>query len=136
MPDALLGAACRVPSATVLRNSTNSIVVELVHKRSVLYVFGLDADNKDSHVLRTANNDLGPAPNIKNVGDGGYGYMIDILGQYNYSTQLKFDFGYRWWLFDTDSGNTKFGPNFTTAFPNRSLKSERSGLLIGANYSF
>ena len=100
------------------------------------YVFGLDADNKDSHVLRTANDDLGPAPNIKNVGDGGYGYMIDILGQYNYSTQLKFDFGYRWWLFDTDSGNTKFGPNFTTAFPNRSLKSERSGLLIGANYSF
>ena len=100
------------------------------------YVFGLDADNKDSHVLRTANDDLGPAPNIKNVGDGGYGYMIDILGQYNYSTQLKFDFGYRWWVFDTDSGNTKFGPTFTPAFPNRSLKSERSGLLIGANYIF
>jgi len=97
------------------------------------YVFGLDAENKDSHVLR---DDLGPTPNIKNIGDGGYGYMIDILGQYNYSTQLKFDFGYRWWMFDTDSGNTKFGPNFTTAFPNRSLKSERSGLLIGANYSF
>jgi len=100
------------------------------------YVFGLDADNKDSHVLRTSSGDLGPAPNIKNIGDGGYGYMIDILGQYNYSAQLKFDLGYRWWLFDTDSGNTKFGPNFTTAFPNRSLKSERSGLLIGANYSF
>ena len=97
------------------------------------YVFGLDAENKDSHVLR---NDLGPVPNIKNIGDGGYGYMIDILGQYNYSTQLKFDFGYRWWVFDTDSGNTKFGPTFTPAFPNRSLKSERSGLFIGANYSF
>jgi hypothetical protein len=97
------------------------------------YVFGLDAENKDSHVLR---DDLGPTPNIKNIGDGGYGYMIDILGQYNYSTQLKFDFGYRWWMFDTDSGNTKFGPNFTTAFPNRSLKSERSGLLIGVNYIF
>ena len=85
-------------------------------------------------MLRTES--LGPAPNIKNIGDGGYGYMIDILGQYNYSAQLKFDLGYRWWLFDTDSGNTKFGPNFTTAFPNRSLKSERSGLLIGANYIF
>jgi len=98
------------------------------------YVFGLDADNKDSHVLKTGT--FGPVPNIKNIGDGGYGYMIDILGQYNYSAQLKFDLGYRWWVFDTDSGNTKFGPNFTTAFPNRSLKSERSGLLIGANYSF
>jgi hypothetical protein len=97
------------------------------------YVFGLDADNKDSHVLRA---DLGTTPNIKNVGNGDYGYMIDILGQYNYSTQLKFDFGYRWWMFDTDNGNTKFGPNFTTAFPNRSLKSERSGLLIGVNYIF
>jgi len=102
------------------------------------YVFGLDADNKDSHMLRTGTtgSGLGPVPNIKNIGDGGYGYMIDILGQYNYSAQLKFDLGYRWWVFDTDSGNTKFGPNFTTAFPNRSLKSERSGLLIGANYSF
>ena len=100
------------------------------------YVFGLDADNKDSHVLRTSSEDLGPAPNIKNVGNGDYGYMIDILGEYNYSTQLRFDFGYRWWMFDTDGGNTKFGPTFATAFPNRSLKSERSGLLIGANYSF
>jgi len=102
------------------------------------YVFGLDADNKDSHVLRTSNSDLGPAPNIKNVGNGDYGYMIDVLGQYKYSPQLAFDFGYRWWMFDTDSGNTKFGPTFNAAntWPNRSLKSERSGLLIGANYSF
>jgi len=100
---------------------------------NVAYVFGLDADNKDSHVKR---DDLGPTPNIKNIGNGDYGYMIDILGQYNYSAQLKFDLGYRWWVFDTDSGNTKFGPNFTTAYPNRSLKSERSGLLIGANYIF
>ena len=95
----------------------------------------VDAENKDSHLLRTSSSDLGPAPNIISKGDGD-GIMMDLLLNYTHDSNLDFEIGYRYWDLDADSGTTTFGPNFSTAFPSRSLYSIRSGLLIGAKYSF
>lgn len=96
------------------------------------YVATVEGKNKDSHVLR---NDLGPTPNILSDGEGD-GLMIDLIGKYTYSKTLSFEAGYRYWKFEADKGTTKFGPNFSRAYPTRSLYSERSGLLVGAKYKF
>ena len=99
------------------------------------YVHDAKADNDDSHVLRTAANDLGPAPNIFSDGKGD-GIMLDLILTHEQSSQLNFDIGYRYWKFDVDSSTTSFGPNHTIAFPGRSLYSERSGLIMGVSYKF
>ena len=96
------------------------------------YVLNADADNKDSHHLRS---DLGSVPNIFNKGEGD-GWMLDVIGDYKHSESLVFGLGYRYWKFETDSGTTTFGPNHTTAFPNRSLYSERSGLIASVSYKY
>ena len=93
------------------------------------------ADNDYSHVLRTGADDLGPAPNIFSDGKGD-GIMLDLILTHEQSSQLNFDVGYRYWKFDVDSSTTSFGPNHTTAFPGRSLYSERSGLIMGVSYKF
>lgn len=95
----------------------------------------VDAENKDSHLLRTSSFALGPAPNIISKGDGD-GVMLDLLLNYQHDNQLDFEIGYRYWDLDADSATTSFGPSFSTAYPSRSLYSIRSGLLIGAKYKF
>lgn len=99
------------------------------------YVARAQGKNKDSHVLRTSRNDLGPTPNILNEGTGD-GWMVDVIGTYGFSRQLSFEVGYRWWEFTATQGTTRFGPNFSQAFPNRSLYSKRDGLLMGRNYLY
>jgi hypothetical protein len=96
------------------------------------YVLNADADNKDSHHFR---NDLGSVPNIFNKGEGD-GWMLDVIGDYKHSESLVFGLGYRYWKFETDSGTTTFGPNHTPALPNRSLYSERSGLIASVSYKY
>lgn len=95
----------------------------------------VDAKNKDSHLLRTSNSDLGPAPNIISDGDGN-GIMLDFSINYAHSDVATFELGYRYWDLDADSATTKFGPDFSTAYPSRSLYSKRDGLFLGASYKF
>ena len=97
------------------------------------YVLDADADNSDSHHLRS---DLGSVPNIFNKGNNGDGWMLDIIGDYNHSESLSFGFGYRYWKFETDNGSTTFGPNHSAAYPNRSLYSERSGFIASVSYKY
>lgn len=99
------------------------------------YVALAKGKNKDSHVLRTSAQDLGPTPNIWSEGTGD-GWMVDVMGRYGYSKQLSFELGYRWWEFNANEGSTRFGPDFSRAFPNRSLFSRRSGLLMGLSYLY
>lgn len=100
------------------------------------YVLDADADNSDSHHLRTSLSDLGPVPNILNKGNDGNGWMLDIIGDYKHSDSLSFGLGYRYWKFEADNGSTTFGPNHSTAFPNRSLYSERSGFIASVSYKY
>lgn len=99
------------------------------------YVALAKGKNKDSHVLRTSRDDLGPTPNILSEGTGD-GWMVDVMGRYGYSKQLSFELGYRWWEFTANEGSTRFGPTFAQPFPNRSLFSRRSGLLMGLSYLY
>jgi len=99
------------------------------------YVARAKGKNKDSHVLRTDRDDLGPTPNILSEGTGD-GWMVDVMARYGYTKQLSFELGYRWWAFTADEGTTRFGPEFAQSFPNRSLFSRRSGVLMGLSYRF
>ena len=98
------------------------------------YVVAASARNNDSHLLRTNANDLGPAPNITSNGNGD-GWMLDLIGRYALSPKLSLEAGWRWWKFKAE-GNTRFGPDFSTAYPTRSLQSERNGVLVGVRYMF
>ena len=97
------------------------------------YVLDADADNSDSHHLIS---DFGPVPNILTKGNNGDGWMLDIIGDYNHSEFLSFGFGYRYWKFESDNGSETFGPNHSTAYPIRSLYSERSGFIASVSYKY
>lgn len=86
----------------------------------------------DSHLLRA---DLGPVPNIRGKGRG-TGSMVDLILRWEPRKNLAVDLGWRWWRFDATNATMRFGPDFDTAFPLRSLYSRRGGALLGVSYRF
>ena len=110
----------------------NSITDKANFIINAAYVYDAEADNEDSHVLRS---DLGPVPNILGDGDGD-GVMVDVIGEINQTDRLNFSFGYRYWKLESDNSTTAFGPDFSPKYPGRSLYSERSGLIMGVSYKF
>jgi hypothetical protein len=113
----------------------NSITDKANFIINAAYVYDAEADNEDSHVLRTSPADLGPVPNILGDGDGD-GVMLDVIGEINQTDRLNFSFGYRYWKLESDNSTTAFGPDFSPKFPGRSLYSERSGLIASVSYNF
>jgi len=92
--------------------------------------------NEDSHLLRTASNDLGPAPNV--IMDGsGYGYEWAVGMSYLVTPRISATLDFRYWALMSD-GEITLGPNTATpsVFPLNDLDSFRYGVNAGMKYSF
>ena len=99
---------------------------------NIAYLPWLKLKNADSHYLR---DDLGPPPNVRSEATGD-GWMIDVLLQHAFNARFQANIGYRWWAFEGESGDTRFGPGFYRSQLNRSLFTQRHGTLLGLVYRF
>ncbi len=95
-----------------------------------------DMNNEDSHLLRTAPGDLGPAPNIIMDGDG-WGFQGEAKLGYEIIPDLIASIGFRYWTMMSD-GNITFGPNTTSpaTLPLNDLDTIRWGVTSGIVYRF
>jgi hypothetical protein len=90
--------------------------------------------NEDSHVLRQAPGDLGPAPNIVHTGDG-YGVQLDAELGYEVYRRTVLALGWRYWYLESREGkrNTPNRPDVPD-LPVTELYSKRTGLTASLRY--
>jgi hypothetical protein len=86
--------------------------------------------DEDSHWLRQAPNDLGPAPNIHMNGKG-YGLQLDLEVRHAIQDAWELGAGLRyWWLRSTDGTRTAQG----VSVPLTELESQRLGVLVSLTH--
>jgi hypothetical protein len=145
----LIGATCPFPGAipigldvAVLRYEPTWHVVRLgVEGRAVfaerwsvngeIAVVPFAAlQNKDSHLLRQAITDLGPAPNV--ISDSHYAYGIEVEAFVNYAItpHIEIGGGVRYWGLAAHDGAVQFGPTFASNFQLNRFDQQRYGGLF------
>jgi hypothetical protein len=85
-----------------------------------------EMSNNDSHHLRTASNDLGPAPNITMEGTGS-GLQLDAEARYAVRKGTELGLGLRYWRL-TAEGTVKFGRG--SSLPLKEFESTRRGVTL------
>ena len=68
--------------------------------------------NKDSHLLRQASSDLGPAPNVITDSRYAYGIETEVFVNYAVTPNIEIGLGARYWGLFSRDGNVHFGPSF------------------------
>jgi hypothetical protein len=82
--------------------------------------------DEDSHWLRQAPNDLGPAPNIFIEGKG-YGAQLEMELHHQLSSAWELGAGLRWWWLRARDGTREA---VGISVPLKELESERGGLMV------
>ena len=102
----------------------------------VAFIPHADMHNEDSHLLRTAADSLGPAPNV--IMDGsGLGLQGEVGLAYDLTQNLEAALGFRYWNLQGD-GDITFAPNMagTSTWPLNDFDTFRYGISAGFTYSF
>ena len=111
-----VGLAARVPVTPRTR-----VVGEIV------FIPYASARDEDSHWLRTAPSDLGPAPNVHINGRRGTGYQFDVELRHLLREHWELGVGVRYWYVNATHGE-RSAAGFTT--PLNELNSTRAGLTL------
>jgi outer membrane protease len=86
-------------------------------------------ENKDSHLLRQASSDLGPAPNVISDSSYAYGVEAEMFVNYAITPNIEIGTGLRYWGLFARSGGTRFGPDFSTKDRLDNFDQQRYGVL-------
>ena len=86
--------------------------------------------NKDSHLLRQSQADLGPAPNVITNTSYGFGLETELFVNYALTPNLEIGAGARYWGLVSYDGGVEFGPSFASSYALNKFDQQRYGALV------